>query len=145
MIAPEMYCPRPGAVYSSSLHARRFSSVFSTPTDARRLPVVALDSSEARMPLPRLAMYWAVASSSAVKGLSKLPPLVARKGATTAETRTVREGEARRREPAAGAREACCLRAMEEAMVVVVVWLGVSLCVLVEREKEKEEKNKGAK
>jgi hypothetical protein len=35
----------PGAVYSSSLHARLLSSVFSTSTDSRRLPVVALDSS----------------------------------------------------------------------------------------------------
>ncbi len=46
---PEMYWPSPGAEYSSSRHARRLSSVFSTPTVARRLPVVALDSSEARL------------------------------------------------------------------------------------------------
>jgi len=45
----------PGAVYSSSRHARRLSSVFSTPTESSLLPVVALDSSEARMPLPRCA------------------------------------------------------------------------------------------
>lgn len=128
-------------MYKSSRHARRFSSVFSTPTDARRFPVVAFDSSEARMPLPRLAMYCAVASSSAVNGLSKLPPLTARKGATTAEeARTIREereAEARllRREAAAGAaREAVrCLRAMEEAMV----WSEGVRCVFGERESER--------
>ena len=40
MMAPLMYCPSPGAVYSSWRHARRLSSVFSTPTDSRRLPVL---------------------------------------------------------------------------------------------------------
>lgn len=59
----------PGVVYISSRHSRRFSLVSSMPTAMRRLPVVALLSSEARMPLPRWAMYLAVAFSSAANGL----------------------------------------------------------------------------
>lgn len=43
--------------------------MFSTSTVARRLPVVALDSSDARMPLPRVEMYLAVSRSSSAKGL----------------------------------------------------------------------------
>jgi hypothetical protein len=35
----------------------------------KRIPVVALDSSLARMPLPRVAMYLAVARSSSLNGL----------------------------------------------------------------------------
>ena len=42
----------PGAVTSISRYALRFSSLFSTPIESRRLPQVALDSSMARMPRP---------------------------------------------------------------------------------------------
>ena len=51
--------------------------MFSTPTESRRFPVVALDSSEARMPLPRVAMYLAVAQSSSSNGLDEARTLMA--------------------------------------------------------------------
>ena len=49
----------------TSRYLRRFSSTFSTPIGAKRLPIVPVDSSAARMPLPGDAMYRAVAISSA--------------------------------------------------------------------------------
>ncbi len=95
---PEMNSPRPGVVQSSSRYARRFSSVFSTaaggtggrarelrrcvagtaqraaararaPMASKRLPIVPVDSSAARMPRPGATMAFAVAMSSAAKGV----------------------------------------------------------------------------
>jgi len=55
------------------------------PTVASRLPVVALDSSEARMPKPRRLMYLAVARSSSVNEL--LPSMSGRQAARVAARR----------------------------------------------------------
>ena len=64
MMQPEMYSPRSGVRKSSSRYERRFSSSLATPIGAKRLPMVPLDSSAARMPLPPHAMALAVAASS---------------------------------------------------------------------------------
>ena len=62
MMAPEMYSPRPGVVHSSCRYACRFTSLFSSPIDANRLPHVALDSSIARIPRPGDAIVFCIPS-----------------------------------------------------------------------------------
>jgi|TARA_B110000208_G_scaffold174105_1_gene218531 hypothetical protein len=65
MMTPEMYSLRPSVSKRNWRYFRRFGCVFSTPIAAKRLPIVPVDSSAARMPLPGAAMARAVAMSSA--------------------------------------------------------------------------------
>jgi len=53
-----------GVVKSNSRSAQRFSTLFSTPIEARRSPAVPVLSSTASIPLPRAASRSAVARSS---------------------------------------------------------------------------------
>lgn len=55
----------------TSRKARRFSAVFSTPTERSRFPTVGTDSSAARMPNPRREMSFAVFFISSTKRLSR--------------------------------------------------------------------------
>ena len=64
MITPEQCFSNPSVVNRSSRYARLFSSMFSTEMPANRLPIVPVDSSAARMPLPGTDMALAVATSS---------------------------------------------------------------------------------
>ena len=69
-----------GAGWQCWLHLEGKASWHAAPTVASRLPVVALDSSDARMPKPLLLMYLAVPRSSSVKEL--LPMLSGRQAAS---------------------------------------------------------------
>jgi hypothetical protein len=51
-----MYFSKSGVVTNNSRYARRFSSVFSTFIDAKRFPIVFVDSSAANKPLPFLTI-----------------------------------------------------------------------------------------
>ena len=64
MITPLQYFSNPSVVNNSSRYARRFSSTFSTPMPSNLLPIVPVDSSAARTPLPGTDMAAAVATSS---------------------------------------------------------------------------------
>lgn len=51
-MTPEMYCESPGVVKSIFRYRMRFPSVFSKLTASKRLPIVCMLSSAARMPFP---------------------------------------------------------------------------------------------
>jgi len=54
-------------VKSNSLYAFLLVSLFSTFIDAKRDPIVPVDSSAARIPFPSVQIYLAVAISSPLK------------------------------------------------------------------------------
>ena len=62
------FCTRkiPGVVKRSPRYAWRLASLFSQPMDCRRLPMVLVDSSTARIPLPGAAILAAVWRSSSL-------------------------------------------------------------------------------
>jgi len=55
-ITPLRHSKAPGVVNRSSLRARLFASTFSTLMLAKRLPIVPVDSSAARIPFPGVPM-----------------------------------------------------------------------------------------
>ena len=55
----------PGVVNRRLRHVIRFSSVFSMPFASSRVPIVPVDSSHAKRPLPFAVMACAVARNSA--------------------------------------------------------------------------------
>src|SRR5690606_13213005 len=106
-IAPLMYSLSFGVVRSSSRYARRFSSVFSMPTPAKRLAIVPEDSSMAMMPLPGATMATAVSASCSMlilwtPGLSAGPRSIALRPARGLGPGRVRAGAVPR--PRAGHR-----------------------------------------
>jgi len=64
-IAPEMNLLMSGVVKRRLRHFWRFSAVFSMPFASRRVPIVPVDSSHARRPLPGSVIAFAVSRSSA--------------------------------------------------------------------------------
>src|SRR5581483_10203376 len=71
-MTPLMCCSQPAAVNIAPRNPMRFCSVFSTPMLLRRLPIVLVLSSAARMPLPGATSAFAVCASC---DLSILVPL----------------------------------------------------------------------
>ena len=55
----------PGVVKRRLRHVIRFSSVFSMPFASSRVPIVPVDSSHAKRPLPFIVIFVAVSRSSA--------------------------------------------------------------------------------
>jgi len=66
MMTPEILFSISGAVKRSSLYALLLVSLFSTPMPEKRWPIVPVDSSAARIPLPEAQMSLAVWMSSAL-------------------------------------------------------------------------------
>ena len=66
IITPLMYSFNPAVDTSKWRYALRFAWLFSTFIGANRLPMVPVDSSAARIPLPAAPMARAVSISSAV-------------------------------------------------------------------------------
>ncbi len=67
MIIPLMLYSSPGVENNKSLYVRRFGSVFSTWMELKRDPIVPVDSSAARIPLPGQQISLAVWINSDLK------------------------------------------------------------------------------
>mmetsp|Transcript_37957 Transcript_37957/g.94048 ORF Transcript_37957/g.94048 Transcript_37957/m.94048 type:complete len:228 (+) Transcript_37957:51-734(+) len=73
-IAAERYLLAPGYSKSTWRYARRFSSVFSTPTASKRCPIVPGPSSQAVMPLPGVPIMAAIFSRWAFSSAERKAP-----------------------------------------------------------------------